>query len=220
MKVKIEASWQQVLNSEFSEPYFESLTDFVREEYRNHVCYPPGSQIFAAFDYTPFNHVKVIMIGQDPYHGQGQAHGLCFSVNDGVKPPPSLNNIFKELKNDVGKDMPATGNLTHWAKQGVLLLNSILTVRANTPASHQNKGWERFTDVVIQHLNDKRDNLVFVLWGAFAQKKLAFIDENKHLVIESAHPSPFSAERGFFGSKPFSRANAFLISKGIEPIHW
>lgn len=220
MQVKIEPSWQALLQNEFQEKYFHQLTDFVKEEYRNYKCFPPGNKIFAAFDYTPFDNVKVVIIGQDPYHGEGQANGLCFSVNDGIKPPPSLMNIFKELKNDLGKPIPSSGNLEHWARQGVLMLNATLTVRASTPGSHQNKGWEKFTDIVIQTLNDKKHELVFILWGAYAQKKTAFLDEDRHYIIESAHPSPFSADRGFFGSKPFSKTNVYLKSIGKTEIDW
>lgn len=220
MQVKIEPSWQTLLQNEFQEKYFHQLTDFVKEEYRNYKCFPPGNKIFAAFDYTPFENVKVVIIGQDPYHGEGQANGLCFSVNDGIKPPPSLMNIFKELKNDLGKPIPSSGNLEHWARQGVLMLNATLTVRASTPGSHQNKGWEKFTDIVIQTLNDKKHELVFILWGAYAQKKTAFLDEDRHYIIESAHPSPFSADRGFFGSKPFSKTNVYLKSIGKTEIDW
>ncbi len=220
MQVKIEAGWQERLKSEFQKDYFSHLIDFVKQEYQTYKCYPPGNKIFAAFDYAPFEEVKVVIIGQDPYHGDGQANGLCFSVNDGIKSPPSLVNIFKELRNDLELPIPQSGNLERWAKQGILMLNATLTVRANAPASHQNKGWETFTDSVIQTLNNEKEDLVFILWGAYAQKKKAILDVNKHHIIESAHPSPFSADRGFFGSKPFSKTNKFLAGKGLQQITW
>jgi len=220
MQVKIEPSWEKALKNEFRKEYFLELIDFVKDEYRNYKCYPPENQVFSAFDFTPYNDVKVVIIGQDPYHGEGQANGLCFSVNDGIKPPPSLMNIFKELKTDIGKPIPSSGNLEHWAKQGVLMLNATLTVRAFTPSSHQNKGWEKFTDSAIQTLNNEKDDLIFILWGAYAQKKNAILDEEKHFIIESAHPSPFSANKGFLGSKTFSRTNEFLKSKGSKEIEW
>lgn len=220
MNIKLESSWKSSLEEEFTKDYFKQLTEFVRSEYQQYKIYPPAKAIFRAFDHCGFDDVKVVIIGQDPYHGAGQANGLCFSVADGVKMPPSLVNIFKELAADLGKPFPATGNLERWAAQGVLLLNATLTVRAATPGSHQNKGWEEFTDAAIAALNDKKENLVFILWGAYAQRKGEIIDTNRHFVIKSPHPSPFSVHRGFFGSKPFSKANAFLNSNGINPIEW
>lgn len=218
MNVKIEESWKQRLQAEFEKPYFEKLTDFVRNEYQQTTIFPPGRLIFNAFNLCPFHQVKVVIIGQDPYHGLGQAHGLCFSVNDGVKFPPSLINIFKEIKADLGKEIPTSGNLTRWAEQGVLLLNATLTVRAHQAGSHQRRGWEEFTDAAIRLLAEEREHLVFILWGAYAQKKGAFIDRNKHLVLTSAHPSPLSAYQGFFGNKHFSQANDYLASHGMKPI--
>ena len=220
MDVKIESSWKQMLTQEFEKDYFIRLTDFVRREYRNETVYPPGKLIFNAFNLCPFNKVKVVIIGQDPYHGPGQAHGLCFSVNDGVPFPPSLQNIFKEIHDDLGNPIPTTGNLTRWANQGVLLLNATLTVRAHQAGSHQGQGWEEFTDAVIRTLTNKREHLVFILWGAYAQKKGAFIDRNKHLVLTSPHPSPLSAYHGFFGNKHFSRTNIYLTEHGEVPILW
>lgn len=220
MNVKIEASWKELLADEFDKEYFKLLTDFVKGEYQQHRVYPPGSQIFNAFDFCPANEAWVVIIGQDPYHGKGQANGLCFSVSEGIPMPPSLVNIFKELKSDLGNDMPPHGSLERWAKQGVLLLNATLTVRASQPGSHQDKGWEEFTDAAIQKLAESKEGLVFILWGAYAQRKGAVIDPSKHLIIKSAHPSPFAANRGFFGSKPFSRANEYLIKQGREPINW
>ena len=220
MDVKIEETWKAVLQEEFNKPYFEILTNFVRKEYQTTTIYPPAKLIFNAFNLCPFDQTKVVIIGQDPYHGPGQAHGLCFSVNDGVAYPPSLVNIFKEIEDDLHRPTPTSGNLERWAKQGVLLLNAILTVRANQPASHQNKGWEEFTDRVIKELSDKRDGLVFMLWGSYAQKKGAVIDTKKHLVLKAVHPSPLSAYRGFFGCKHFSQANAYLQSRGKSPIEW
>ncbi|CAN5260733.1 uracil-DNA glycosylase [soil metagenome] len=219
-EVKIDASWKKRLLSEFEKPYFIQLSDFVKGEYKSGVVYPPGSEIFHAFDACHFEDVKVVIIGQDPYHGPGQANGLCFSVHDGVKVPPSLVNIFKELRNDLRKPIPQSGNLERWAKQGVLLLNATLTVKASSPGSHQNKGWEIFTDSVIREISDRKESIVFILWGAYAQKKGQMIDEKKHFVIKSAHPSPFSVERGFYGSKPFSRTNEYLRSKGLGEIDW
>lgn len=218
--VKIAESWKEKLIDEFESPYFQELTTFVKEEYKAHTVYPPGSEIFNAFDKCDFKQVKVVIIGQDPYHGPGQANGLCFSVRDNVKMPPSLVNIFKEIQSDLGKPFPPTGNLERWAQQGVLLLNATLTVRASSPASHQNKGWERFTDAVIRKISDEKNNIVFILWGAYAQKKGEVIDRTKHFVISSPHPSPFSADRGFFGSKPFSKTNDYLRSKGLVEIDW
>ena len=220
MNVQIEESWKQQLAPEFEKNYFIRLTEFVRNEYRSTTVYPPGKLIFNAFNLCPFHKVKVVIIGQDPYHGPGQAHGLCFSVNDGVAFPPSLQNIFKEIQSDLGIPIPASGNLTRWAEQGVLLLNATLTVRAHQAGSHQRKGWEELTDAAIQALASQRENLVFILWGAYAQKKGSFIDREKHLVLSSAHPSPLSAYNGFFGNKHFSRANEYLKEHGESPIQW
>lgn len=220
MNVRIEPSWQQRLQPEFDKPYFENLTAFVRNEYATKTVYPPGSQIFAAFDACPFDRVKVVILGQDPYHEPNQAHGLCFSVNDHIPFPPSLQNIFKEIESDLGIPVPASGNLTRWARQGVLLLNATLTVEAHRAASHQGKGWETFTDAVIHRLAEEREHLVFILWGAYAQRKGEFIDRNRHLVLKSPHPSPLSAHRGFFGNHHFSQANRYLEAHGIEPIQW
>ena len=220
MDVKIAPSWKSHLSEEFEKPYFLQLIDFVKAEYQQNTVYPPGKEIFRAFDKCDFEQVKVVIIGQDPYHGPGQANGLCFSVRPEVRMPPSLVNIFKEINADVGKPMPATGDLERWAEQGVLLLNATLTVRASSPGSHQNKGWETFTDEVIRAISAQRANLVFLLWGAYAQKKGAIIDRNKHLVLMSAHPSPFSAHSGFFGCKHFSKTNAYLKSKGMGEIEW
>ena len=220
MNVKIEETWKNVLKEEFEKDYFVRLTNFVREEYRRTTVYPPGKLIFNAFNLCPFDKVKVVIIGQDPYHGPGQAHGLCFSVNDGIQFPPSLKNIFKEISDDLGKPIPATGNLTRWAEQGVLLLNATLTVREHCAGSHQRQGWEEFTDAAIKALAEKREHLVFILWGSYAQKKGAFIDRQKHLVLTSVHPSPLSAYNGFFGTKHFSKTNEYLKSIGKEPIEW
>lgn len=220
MDVKIDDSWKEILKKEFEKDYFINLTNFVRNEYQTKTIYPPASKIFSAFNHTSFEDVKVVLIGQDPYHGVGQANGLSFSVADGVKSPPSLRNIYKELYDDLGIEIPTSGNLEPWAKQGVLMLNATLTVEASTPGSHQKKGWEEFTDAVIEALSDKKENLVFILWGAYAQKKGERINRNKHFVIESAHPSPFAAHRGFFGSKPFSKTNTFLKSKNLNEINW
>jgi uracil-DNA glycosylase len=220
MQVKIDESWQKVLKDEFEKPYFKELIAFVKEEYANHQVYPPGKQIFHAFEECPFGKVKVVILGQDPYHGDGQANGLAFSVNNGIRTPPSLKNIFKEIKNDLGKEIPDNGNLERWAEQGVLLLNATLTVRATTPGSHQKKGWETFTDAVIQTISDEKEHIVFMLWGAYAQKKGAIIDEKKHLVLKAAHPSPFAADKGFFGTHHFSKANAYLKAQGNKEIDW
>ena len=220
MNVRIDESWRERLQSEFDAPYFAQLTDFVRHEYATTRVYPPGSQMFAAFDASPFDKVKVVILGQDPYHEPGQAHGLCFSVNDGVPFPPSLQNIFKEIHDDIGTPVPMSGDLTRWANQGVLLLNATLTVRAHQAGSHQNKGWEQFTDAVIHRLAQERENLVFILWGSYAQRKGEFIDRSRHLVLQSPHPSPLSAHRGFFGNRHFSRTNEYLTAHGIEPILW
>lgn len=218
--VKIEESWRQQLQVEFDKPYFENLISFVKNEYASGTVYPPGSLIFNAFNQCPFSDVKVVLIGQDPYHEPGQAHGLCFSVNDGVPFPPSLRNIFVEIHNDLGKPIPATGNLTRWAQQGVLLLNATLTVRAHQAGSHQKRGWETFTDAVIKTLSDQRKNLVFILWGSYAQSKAALIDGSKHLVLKSVHPSPLSAHRGFFGNHHFTLCNDYLAKCGKEKIDW
>ncbi|MCZ8355595.1 MAG: uracil-DNA glycosylase [Cyclobacteriaceae bacterium] len=220
MQVKIENSWALRLQDEFNKPYFVELTQFVKEEYKSATVFPPGKEIFKAFDCCSFDDLRVVVLGQDPYHGAGQAHGLCFSVNQGIKPPPSLVNIFKEIKQDLGKDMPSHGDLTRWAKQGVLLLNATLTVRESSPGSHQKKGWETFTDTVIKKISDEKEHVVFILWGAYAQKKTELINAEKHLILSSAHPSPFSADRGFFGNKHFSKTNAYLIQQGLKPIDW
>ncbi len=220
MDVRIEETWKALLSDEFEKDYFVKLTEFVRNEYKSHKIYPPAKLIFNAFDQCPFDRLKVVILGQDPYHGPGQAHGLCFSVNDGVEFPPSLKNIFKELQSDVGKEIPKSGNLTGWAKQGVLLLNATLTVRANSAGSHQNKGWEQFTDAVIHKINEQKEHVVFILWGNYAISKGRFIDQDKHLVLTSVHPSPLSASRGFFGNKHFSRTNEFLTENEVDPIQW
>jgi len=220
MEVKIEQSWKTKLNHEFESDYFIKLSAFVKSEYQSGPVYPPGSLIFNAFNMCPFQSVKAVIIGQDPYHGPGQAHGLCFSVRDDVGFPPSLVNIFKEIKMDLGIPRPESGNLERWASQGVLLLNATLTVRAHLAGSHQKKGWEQFTDSVISTLNRDKSNLVFFLWGAYAQKKGEAIDRSRHLVLESVHPSPLSASRGFFGNKHFSKCNQYLEEHGIETIDW
>ncbi len=216
----IEISWKSVLATEFSAPYFQGLKSFLMDEKGKYKIYPPGSQIFSAFDHTPFSEVKVVILGQDPYHGAGQAHGLCFSVPKGVDSPPSLANIFKEIVNDLGIERPLHGNLEGWARQGVLLLNATLTVRAHQAGSHQNKGWEIFTDGAIKALSERKDGLVFLLWGNYAIAKKALIDTTKHHLLTAPHPSPFSASRGFFGSKHFSKTNQILKSQGKEPIDW
>ena len=220
MQVRIDESWREVLQTEFDKPYFELLTDFVRHAYRTTQCFPPAGQIFRAFDLCPFDKVRVVIIGQDPYHDVNQAHGLCFSVQDGVKIPPSLDNIYKELNRDLGKPIPTTGNLTHWAEQGVLLLNATLTVEAHKAGSHQGKGWEELTDAAIMALNEKREKIVFMLWGSYAQRKGKFIDRRKHLVLEAVHPSPLSAYRGFIGCGHFSQAHNYLVQQGLSPIAW
>ncbi|MBO7496727.1 MAG: uracil-DNA glycosylase [Salinivirgaceae bacterium] len=220
MDVNIEQSWKTRLQSEFDKPYFKTLTDFVRDEYRINTIYPPGRLIFNAFNLCPFDNVKVVIIGQDPYHGPGQAHGLCFSVQDGIDYPPSLRNIFKEIQSDIGTPVPASGDLTRWAKQGVLLLNATLTVRANLAGSHQRRGWETFTDAVINAVATEKQNVVYILWGSYAQQKAAMVDRSNNLVLESVHPSPLSASRGFFGNHHFSRANQYLVEHGKEPIVW
>jgi uracil-DNA glycosylase len=220
MDVRIETSWKSQLQEEFEKEYFIRLSEFVKEEYKTKTVYPPGKLIFNAFDLCPFEKVKAVIIGQDPYHGPGQAHGLCFSVRKGIEFPPSLVNIFKEIESDLGYRPYLNGDLERWATQGVLLLNATLTVRAHLAGSHQKKGWEEFTDAAINVLNGDKSNLVFFLWGAYAQKKGESIDRTKHLVLESVHPSPLSAARGFFGNKHFSRCNNYLAEKGIQPIDW
>lgn len=220
MEIRIEESWKRELAEEWEKDYFVRLTQFVREEYATKQIFPPGRQIFAAFNSTPFHDVKVVILGQDPYHDVGQANGLCFSVNDGIQFPPSLRNIFKEIESDIGTPVPQSGDLSRWAKQGVLLLNATLTVEAHRAGSHQRHGWEQFTDSVIAHLAVHRDNLVFILWGSYAIGKGAFIDRNRHLVLTSVHPSPLSAHRGFFGNHHFSRTNQYLIEHGKTPIEW
>lgn len=220
-KVAIENSWKEKLADEFEQPYFKELSEFVRKEYQDEKVYPPPKYVFRAFELCPFNEVKVVILGQDPYHGPRQANGLSFAVNDDVPLPPSLQNIFKEIESDLGEPLKHTnGDLERWAKQGVLLLNATLTVRARIAGSHQGKGWERFTDAVIRVLSEEREHLVFMLWGNYARSKGAHIDRQKHLVIESAHPSPFSAAHGFFGSKPFSKTNQYLEEHGEKPIDW
>ncbi len=220
MNVQIDPTWRERLQDEFDAPYFAQLADFVRREYAAGTCYPPGSEIFNAFNLCPFPRVKVVILGQDPYHGEDQAEGLCFSVKDGVKPPPSLVNIFKEMHDDTGRPVPPSGSLRRWAEQGVLLLNSTLTVRAHQAASHAGHGWETFTDAVIARLAAERSHLVFILWGSYAQRKGQLVDRDRHLVLLSAHPSPLSAYHGFFGNHHFTRANEYLISHGISPINW
>jgi uracil-DNA glycosylase len=221
MDVKIENSWKQVLNEEFTKPYFEQIALHIKtEKSQGKTIYPPGSLIFNAFNTTPFDKVKVVILGQDPYHGPGQAHGLCFSVQNGVPSPPSLVNIFKELNDDIGVPIPNHGILTHWAQQGVFLLNASLTVRAGEPMSHSKIGWAQFTDEVIKKISAEKKHVVFILWGKFAQEKKLLIDEGKHCILKSAHPSPLSAHAGFLGCKHFSKTNAYLMSKGIDPIDW
>jgi len=221
MDVKIEESWKEVLKQEFTKPYFLQIATHLKsEKLSGKTIYPPGSLIFNAFNTTPFDKLKVVILGQDPYHGPGQAHGLSFSVPKGIPPPPSLINIFKELKNDLGLPIPGHGNLTHWAEQGVMLLNASLTVRANEPMSHANSGWAEFTNAVIEKISAGKEHVVFLLWGKFAQEKQNLVDETRHLVLKAAHPSPFSADKGFFGCKHFSKTNDWLLSKGIEPIDW
>jgi uracil-DNA glycosylase len=220
MEVKIANSWKDKLGSEFQKPYFKDLIEFVRQEYKTQTIYPSGKEIFRAFDACEFEDVKVVILGQDPYHGVGQANGLCFSVKEGLRMPPSLLNIFKEIQNDLRKPIPASGDLGRWSEQGVLLLNATLTVRASSPGSHQKKGWEEFTDAVIKKISEEREHVVFMLWGAYAQKKGELIDRKKHLVLMSPHPSPFSADRGFFGCKHFSKANEYLRTKGLKEIEW
>lgn len=219
MNINIEESWKNLLKPEFEKPYFSSLINFVKQEYKEHTCYPKGKNIFKAFELTPFDQVKVVLLGQDPYHGEGQAMGLCFSVPNGIVYPPSLRNIIIELKNDTGIELKS-GDLTPWAKQGVFLLNATLTVRAHQAGSHQKKGWETFTDSIIHKISEEKEHVVFILWGSYAQQKINLIDTRKHFIIKSVHPSPLSAHRGFFGSRPFSLTNEYLTSKKIEPIQW
>ncbi|OEK05186.1 uracil-DNA glycosylase [Roseivirga misakiensis] len=220
MAVRIEESWKEVLVDEFEKPYFKSLISFVKEEYNKGTVYPKGADIFRAFDACPFDEVKVVILGQDPYHGPGQANGLCFSVHEGIPFPPSLVNIFKELKNDLGLEIPPNGSLERWANQGVLLLNSTLTVRAHQAGSHQKKGWEEFTDAVISQLASRKKDVVYILWGSYAQKKGAIVNVNDNCVLKSPHPSPLSAHRGFFGCGHFSKANAYLEGRGLPTINW
>lgn len=220
MNVRLNETWRKVLASELETEYFKDLTCFVREAYLHSIVYPPPKELFAAFDHCPFTKVKVVILGQDPYHGPGQAHGLSFSVQDGVRTPPSLQNIYKEINHDLGIDIPTSGNLERWASQGVLLLNSTLTVAAGAPGSHQGKGWEEFTDTAVKALSEKREHLVFLLWGNYAKKKGAHIDRSKHLVLEAAHPSPLGAYKGFFGCKHFSKTNEYLVAHDMTPILW
>lgn len=220
MDVQIETSWKAQLESEFSMSYFKELIEFVKSEYTNHKVYPPGKNIFSAFEHCHFDDTRVVIIGQDPYHGPKQAHGLCFSVSEEVKPPPSLVNIFKEIQSDLNKPIPQNGSLVRWAQQGVLLLNATLTVRAGQAGSHQNKGWEQFTDAVIKCISDEKQDIIFLLWGAYAQRKGQIIDRQKHLTLESPHPSPFAAHKGFFGNRHFSKTNDYLASRGMQPIDW
>lgn len=221
MSVQISESWKIHLENEFEQPYFKNLIEFVKDEYKNYVCYPPGKQLFNAFDKCSFDNTRVVIIGQDPYHNPLQANGLCFSVNDGVAFPPSLSNIFKEIKDDLGLPIPTSGNLERWAEQGVLLLNATLTVRANQAGSHQKKGWEEFTDAVIRLINDKKENVVFLLWGNYAQNKGKIIDTTRHFVLKAKHPSPLSANSGgWFGTKHFSQTNNYLRAKNMQEIEW
>ena len=221
MIVNIDKSWKQPLEQAFKQPYFQELVSFVKTEYNQHICYPQGKHIFAAFDHSPFEKTKVVIIGQDPYHGPNQANGLCFSVSDGIQHPPSLINIFKEIESDLGNPYPKSGNLERWADQGVLLLNATLTVRAHEAGSHQKKGWETFTDHVIKTISKEQEGIVFLLWGGYAKKKAALIDENKHYILTSGHPSPLSANRGYwFGNKHFSKTNDLLLKLGKQPIAW
>ncbi|UII26453.1 uracil-DNA glycosylase [Fulvivirga maritima] len=220
MEVKIADSWKNKLTNEFEKTYFQNLVKFVKSEYQQYTIYPPGKEIFNAFDYCSFDETRVVIIGQDPYHGPDQANGLCFSVRDGIRKPPSLLNIFKEIKSELGKEIPESGNLERWAEQGVLLLNATLTVRANTAGSHQKKGWEEFTDAVIKTISDEKEGVVFLLWGAYAQKKGSIIDADKHYVLKSAHPSPFAADRGFFGNDHFIKTNEYLQKQGKPTINW
>lgn len=221
MNVNIHESWRTRLNNEFEKPYFSTLTSFVKEEYAKNTCYPKGQHIFSAFDHSTFDDTKVVIIGQDPYHGPNQANGLCFSVQDGIKHPPSLINIFKEIQTDIGKPYPQSGNLEQWAKQGVLLLNATLTVRAHEAASHQKKGWEIFTDAVIKKISEEKENVVFMLWGGFAKNKVKLIDATKHYILTSGHPSPLSANRGYwFGNQHFSKCNAILKDNNFNIVNW
>jgi uracil-DNA glycosylase len=221
MDVKIDTSWKEILKTEFNKPYFQQIPQHIKiEKAQGKIIYPPGSLIFNAFNTTPFDKVKVVILGQDTYHGPGQAHGLCFSVPFGIAPPPSLVNIFKELQDDIGINIPNHGNLTHWAEQGVFLLNASLTVRAGEPMSHSKIGWAEFTDTVIKKISELKRNIVFLLWGKFAQEKKILIDETKHLILKAAHPSPLSANAGFFGCRHFSKANEYLMQKGIDPVDW
>ncbi|PHR68875.1 MAG: uracil-DNA glycosylase [Lutibacter sp.] len=221
MNINIPESWKPIFQEEFEKLYFKELQNFVKSEYTDHKCFPPENQIFSAFDFCSFDDLKVVIIGQDPYHDKGQANGLCFSVNDGVKHPPSLKNIFKEIETDLGNKVPKSGNLERWAQEGVLLLNATLTVRAHNAGSHQKNGWEQFTDAIIQYVSDNKQDVVFLLWGGFAKKKGKRIDKNKHHVLETGHPSPLSANRGYwFGNKHFSKANEFLVDKNLKIISW
>ncbi|APG59541.1 uracil-DNA glycosylase [Christiangramia salexigens] len=221
MNVRIHESWKKELNQEFDKDYFQELTGIVKQEYSEYTCYPPVEEIFAAFDHSPFDATKVVILGQDPYHGEGQANGLCFSVRDGIQYPPSLRNIFREIENDLNKPIPQTGNLEKWADQGVLLLNATLTVRASEAGSHQGKGWEKFTNSVIRLISEKKEKIVFLLWGGYAKKKAKLIDSSKHLILTSGHPSPLSANRGYwFGNSHFSKTNEFLKTNGKDPIDW
>lgn len=221
MNVRIHPGWKKELEPEFEKNYFQNLTSFVKKEYTENKCFPPGTEIFAALDHSSFDDTKVVILGQDPYHGPGQANGLCFSVRDGIQFPPSLINIFREIENDLGKPLPETGNLQRWADQGVLLLNATLTVRAHQAGSHQNKGWETFTDRVIETISRDKEKVVFMLWGGYAKKKAKLIDSSKHLILTSGHPSPLSANRGYwFGNKHFSKANQYLEENGLKPIDW
>ncbi|MDH5608441.1 MAG: uracil-DNA glycosylase [Cyclobacteriaceae bacterium] len=220
MDVRIESGWKAILAEEFEKAYFTELVFFVKEEYNSRRIYPPGSQVFRSFEFSPYEKTRIVILGQDPYHGPGQAHGLCFSVNDGVPLPPSLRNIYKEIKNDLGLEIPVSGNLQRWATQGILLLNATLTVRDGQPGSHQGKGWEQFTDRVISLLSENKENLVFMLWGSYAQKKGAMIDRSRHLVLEAPHPSPLSVHRGFFGCHHFSKANLYLEKHGLDKVDW
>lgn len=220
MNIKIDESWKKHLNHELESDYFQNIIDFILEEKKTQIIYPNENEIFSAFNLTPFDKVSVVIIGQDPYHGDGQANGLCFSVNDGIKKPPSLTNIFKEIKNDIGEEIPASGNLEHWARQGVLLLNASLTVRAQKAASHQKIGWKKFTDAVIKSISDNKEGVVFILWGRFAQNKESLINTTKHHILKSVHPSPLSAYNGFFGCKHFSKTNEILKQSNSKPIRW
>lgn len=218
--LKIPENWSKILNEEIEKKYFIDLIECIENEYINKAIYPLKSDIFKALEYCSFNDIKVVLLGQDPYHGEGQAHGLCFSVNEGIKQPPSLKNVFKEIKSDIGKDIPETGNLLHWAKQGILMLNSVMTVKASTPGSHRNKGWEIFTNEIIKKISENKKNIVFLLWGNYAKEKKNLIDINKNKILEAAHPSPFSAYSGFFGCKHFSKTNKYLKENGISEIEW